>query len=404
MYITKSVASTILMGLISLLLLLAGTQVATAHVEDQSYIYLNVTETTLTGRYEAEFGDLNAVLGVDADEDGTVTEAEMQAADDRLQAYLVEHLQMSAGITSLTITPGETTYSSKNGMDYAKVSFEVTGFDSTPEAVNVTFSGMWETFGTDHEVFGLIGSNSRSGLEANEANINVIFAPDAQTQQMSLAPLPWTELISFMIIKGMWHIWLGYEHLALLIVLLIPAVLMVSQDRWVAAETLSRPLRAMATCVIAFTVAHSITFALASMGWLELRAWAVESAVALTVAFVALTLLAPRLNRALPLAVVIGGLCHGLGYTFVMNPINLEPNQMAVTLSGFNIGMLLGQIAVVLALLPVAYILRHALSRNQRLLRAGGIALLLLSLIWFEERAFDLMGPIGPMVRTLIGA
>lgn len=396
-------SNTLFRCLLAIAIVFGCTLSAAAHSPDQSYIYLDVTDTTLTGRYEAGFKDLDAVLGIDADEDGTVTEEEMRAADAAITAYLVDNLLMEAGGTDLIITPTETTYATKNGIDYAKVFFEVTGFETTPERINTTFSGMWETFGDEHEVFGLIGSNTRTGLEENEANINVIFSPETQTQDVSLSPLPWTELLWYMVVQGVWHIWLGFDHVLFLCTLLIPAVMVVVNNRWEASETLHQPLWTVLKMVTAFTLAHSITLSIAALGLISLPAWLVESIIALSIAYVALTILIPRLHKNMFWVVVIFGLFHGFGFAFVLEPINIEPNQKLLTLAGFNIGVELGQIAIVLAVFPVLYLLRNSMFYNWGVMKAGSLALIAISLIWFEERAFDLMGPILPTVRNFIG-
>jgi hypothetical protein len=111
--------------------------------------------------------------------------------------------------------------------------------------------------------------------------------------------------------------------------------------------------RRLVWTVTAFTLAHSITLALASLGWLTLRSAPVEAAIALSIVLVAAEALdrnnaRPTLAQRLPaLVAFLFGLIHGLGFAGALTEIGLPQNHLATALLTFNAGVELGQLLAV---------------------------------------------------------
>ncbi|MEM1233960.1 MAG: HupE/UreJ family protein, partial [Pseudomonadota bacterium] len=331
---------------------------ASAHSTNQSYIYFFVTETTLEGTFETEFKTLGAELDIDADGNGTVTEEEIRREQALVYAYLADNLRLADGTERLSIQPGEIDVLRKNGLRFAKLGFEVTGFEATPEALTTTFTGMWDTFGAEHEMLVLIGSNTRTGLEGNSTAIGTWFTVNDFIHEISLTGMPPLTLLGEMVEQGVLHIWLGIDHVLFLCALLIPAVMVAVAGRWQATEGLRDPLLTMIKLVTAFTIAHSITLTIAAFGFLQLPERVVEAVIAVSIAFVALSILIPRLHKHTLWVVIVFGLFHGFGYAFVLEPLVLEPNQVPLILLGFNLGVEIGQIAIIFVVFPVLFLLR----------------------------------------------
>ncbi len=111
---------------------------------------------------------------------------------------------------------------------------------------------------------------------------------------------------------------------------------------------LSPRLKPLLVQVTAFTVAHSVTLALAMLGVLTLPGSIVEPLIAASILFIAVENLGTdRLTRWRPYLVFAFGLLHGLGFAGVLNEIGLSPAHFASGLVGFNIGVEAGQLAVV---------------------------------------------------------
>jgi len=116
----------------------------------------------------------------------------------------------------------------------------------------------------------------------------------------------------------------------------------------------SLKMRPLITQVTAFTLAHTVTLALATLGIVSVPASIVEPLIALSIVFVAVeNIRGGELNTRRILVVLAFGLLHGLGFASVLGDVGLEPSNFIASLIGFNIGVEIGQLAVI----AVAFIL-----------------------------------------------
>jgi hypothetical protein len=144
--------------------------------------------------------------------------------------------------------------------------------------------------------------------------------------------------------------------------------------------------------VTGFTIGHSITLSLAALGLVRLPARLIESAIALTIAYVAAEDLANELahKKARPrwqIAMAFG-LIHGFGFARALSDLHLDRSRLLSALVGFNLGVELGQEVVVLVVAPLLWLL-YKIPRARRIAApvfAAGI--LVAALIWFVQRAF----------------
>jgi hypothetical protein len=188
--------------------------------------------------------------------------------------------------------------------------------------------------------------------------------------------------------EGALHIWSGLDHLFFLLALLLPAPLVRVGDAWSPRAGLAAAAREVLKVVTAFTVAHSLTLALATLGFVSLRARLVEVAIALSVLAAAWNNLRPFLpGRAWVMAFVFG-LVHGLGFAGALRNLALPLHARGLALLGFNVGVELGQLAIVAPLLPLLY----AASRRRAYARlgmgVGSLAIAWVAALWVVERGF----------------
>ena len=200
---------------------------------------------------------------------------------------------------------------------------------------------------------------------------------------------------------GVWHIWIGFDHILFLLSLLLPAVLMpkvlMSKVLMPAAarqgQGQSQSIKAaffdVLKVVTAFTLAHSLTLSLASLHVLSLPSRWVESAIAASVVLAALNNLWPLFRGRRPVAAFVFGLIHGFGFAGVLADLGLPQSGLLLSLLGFNVGVELGQLAIVAVFLPLAFALRKTWFYRQ-LLTTGSALIVLIAALWLVERAFDL--------------
>jgi len=181
----------------------------------------------------------------------------------------------------------------------------------------------------------------------------------------------WTEQFRRVFVLGVEHILMGYDHILFLLALLV-----VAKQFWQMVKVAS-----------AFTVAHSITLALAWYGIVDLPSRLVEGAIALSIAIVAIeNIVRQRFGHRWVLAGIFG-LIHGLGFYSVLRDLGLGQNDMALNLLAFNLGVEAGQLVIiVLFFVPIIWWSRQHWYRPST--RACSVAILLVASWWVIERVF----------------
>ena len=189
--------------------------------------------------------------------------------------------------------------------------------------------------------------------------------------------------------EGVHHIVTGYDHLLFLLCLLLPSVLRREQGHWQAVAGWRQALFPVAKTVTLFTLAHSVTLALAALGWVKLSPSFVEPAIAATIMLAALDNLRPTLLRWRGWVTFCFGLIHGFGFAGVLGELQLPPAQFGWALFQFNLGLELGQLCLVLAVVPLLFALRRNVGYVPLVLRTGSALALLMAAVWLAERTSD---------------
>ena len=180
---------------------------------------------------------------------------------------------------------------------------------------------------------------------------------------------------------GVEHIATGADHLLFLL-----GLLLLVQGHWSLLKTVS-----------AFTLGHSLTLALATLGWLPVPAALAELAIAASLFVLAVELTREpagrgRLARRPWRAAGLFGLLHGLGFAGALREVGLPPDAIPLALAGFNLGIEVGQLAFVAAALGAGWlVLRLPLRAPPGRLRAFGVYTLgTLAAYWCWVRGFAL--------------
>ena len=192
--------------------------------------------------------------------------------------------------------------------------------------------------------------------------------------------------------EGVHHIVTGYDHLLFLLCLLLPAVLVRRPGppaHWQAVATWREALLPVAKTVTLFTLAHSVTLALAALGWVRLASSFVEPAIAATIMLAAADNLRPLLLRWRGWVTFGFGLIHGFGFAGVLGELDLPAAQFGWALFQFNLGLEAGQLLLVLAVVPLLFALRQRAAYVPVVLRAGSGLALVLAAVWLVERSTD---------------
>ena len=152
---------------------------------------------------------------------------------------------------------------------------------------------------------------------------------------------------------------------------------------------LSRKFRPLILQVSVFTVAHTITLALATLGMVSAPSDWVEPIIALSIAIVALeNVFFPGYRPNRLLVVFVFGLIHGLGFAGALSAFSLDPSSLAVGLFGFNLGVEFGQIAVLLLAFGATFWIREEKTYRKYVVIPGSLMIAAAGIYWTIERSF----------------
>lgn len=175
------------------------------------------------------------------------------------------------------------------------------------------------------------------------------------------------------LLLGLEHIFTGYDHILFIISLLFGA----------------KTFRNILSLVTAFTIAHSMTLVLATLEIVQLPGRFVESAIALSIIYVALINIFNPDSKHQPWLAFAFGLIHGFGFAGILSEMRLDGTHLATSLISFNIGIEIGQIIIVSVVFPIILWLSKLSYRPAKWVIPGAsAAILILGLVWFFDRAF----------------
>jgi len=138
-----------------------------------------------------------------------------------------------------------------------------------------------------------------------------------------------------------------------------------------------------------FTVGHSVTLLAGTLGWVHVSSHLVESAIALSIAYMAAESLWVSRGKHRWVVATVFGLVHGLGFASALSGLHLAGHALVSALLGFNLGVEAGQLALIAVFGPiVAWLRRYPVVGRQYALRTGSVAIALAGAYWFVERAF----------------
>ncbi len=360
---------------------------ASAHALGEDYIFLNVREGSLDGRFEVNFQDLNKKWGMDV---GGDPQAVVDASAERVEAYIRERFAIRAGERVLPLT-----FAERKVLELPQGTFGQYFFRSesgpVPDVLQFEHNLFYEV-GKRHRGFLMIEYNEKTKRDYGREHLALIFEHKERVQDLDLTAVPQISLMRprDMIWQGILHIWIGIDHILFLLALILPAVLRREEGRWAPVAGFRPALWNILKIVTVFTVAHSLTLALAALEIVKVPSRLVESVIALSIVLVAANNIFGVVREG-SLWIILGlGLFHGLGFASVMGHLPFHMEQLAKVIIGFNIGVELGQVAIVSLAFPLLFLLRKQKLYVPLILKGGSLILAVIAAVWFVQRAFGL--------------
>ena len=363
------------------LLLVALWPTAHAHKPSDSYLTVNVKAAAIEGQWDIALRDLDFALTLDADGNGELTWGEVRARHADIAAYAREHLRVTADDKPCALDVGVQQIDEHTDGLYSVLPLALQCEAASPTRVALSYT-LFADLDPQHR--GLLN------LVARGASRTAVLGPQQATQSFELGEVNrWRQFADY-VREGTWHIWIGLDHILFLLSLLLPSVLVwqAASKQWQAVDRFKDAFVDVLKVVTAFTLAHSITLSLAALGVIELPSRWVESVIAASIIVAALNNIWPRVIGRLWMVAFGFGLIHGFGFATVLADLGLPRDALVLALVGFNVGVELGQLAIVIVFLPLAYALRRSSFYRRWVMAAGSVVIALLAGVWLLERAF----------------
>ena len=345
--------------------LVATAKPAIAHPAPYSYLDVELHEQHIEGTLNIHTIDIAHELGIE--EPSTLFDERVLASQySNIKALMAQRIALrGADGDEIALEFGEITAAPAE--DALRLSFRASG--APPPALTLDVSLF--PYDPAHQTFVNI-------YEGGELRQQFLFDADStpQTHYAGTAAGVMAVFGTF-VPSGAHHVMIGPDHVLFLIGLIL----------------LGGSLRRLAIIVTAFTIGHSITLALAATGTFAPPAWLIEPLIALSIVIVgADNLLRKEGQRDLrPFFALFFGLIHGFGFAFVLREFGLPDGNLAWSLLAFNIGVEIGQLAIVIPVaLALAWLRVRAPLATKRIVIGGSLAVILAGAYWFVDRVLNL--------------
>jgi hypothetical protein len=363
-------------------LLLCFSAAVPAHRPSDAFLTLEIDGTALTGQWEIAARDIEALIEVDSDHDRRLSWGELRGGADALAQAALASLDLSngdspcqLGVTDLLVNP-------RSDGNYAWLS--LAGHCARPP----------DRLTIRYRLLGNVDPTHRGllVLKAGADTQTAVLQPDGTARVFGIAGVDAVSTVIDYLRDGVHHIWIGTDHILFLLSLLLPSVLRYSQGRWQPVATLRAALIEVIAVVTSFTAAHSITLTLSALAIVQLPGLWVESAIAASVIAAALNNVRPVVTRR-RWALAFGfGLIHGFGFASVLGELGLPPGQRLTALLSFNLGVEIGQLAIVAGIVPLAYALRRGAFYRSGVRVGGSLMIAAFGSYWLLQRVGVLPG------------
>jgi hydrogenase/urease accessory protein HupE len=344
-----------------LVLLSASVSSVAAHALSVSYGHFSIDDGRVAAVVRIPLDDLDLLLRLDRDLDGRVSDAELAAARTALASYIDRHLRVRGDGAPLAGTLDRLVFW-RDPASFEYIEANLTFTAPRPVRAVAVESDVLVDLYPHHKMLGEFVF-ARGG-RADE----FVLEPGRPYERRVAERRAWTTAISFVRL-GIEHIFTGYDHILFLFGLLL----------------VGNGPRSLVAIVTSFTIAHSLTLAVATLGLVSPAPWTVEAAIALSIAYIGVENLFVRNPRHRWKITFVFGLVHGFGFAAVLRDMELARAGLALSLFSFNLGVEIGQVAIVSLMYPVLVLMSHT-EHRVLITRVASSVIAAVGLVWFYQR------------------
>ena len=347
-------------GFAILLLFSCLTGQALAHDISASFLDLNLEDGTLAIRYRLPVPEMDLMFLLDQNLDGRYDRGEIQQALGQLQEYVNQKLSLQINALPVLFEPQDFAVWGDE-QDHLFVDFvKALPMAEPVEQIRIE-SQLFQELISNHKTMVAIHSGQQASQYALDASNRVGLWQADHANRVA-------HFVRFLKL-GIEHIFTGYDHILFLVGLLL----------------IGSSLLEVVKIVTSFTVAHSLTLGLAVLGHADPNPTLVEVGIAFSIAYIGMeNLMKKPMTRRWHITFFFG-LVHGFGFAHILREMNLSSAQLASSLFSFNLGVELGQVAIVTLIFPMLKGIHH-LSWHHLFLKGASATVLGFGVFWFFQR------------------
>jgi hypothetical protein len=372
-------------------LLVMNASVVNAHELSSGYLTLNAgEENTYSGELLLKPDDIGQVAGLDTNGNGALTWGEIHQNQPLLERYITKVLSIRVDDSPCEINLSMPNIRSVSGDSYLVSPIQV--MCESDGTLGSHYDGIFEHSPT-HKLLVNVnladqsGSRLQSSSKSSSDNTSVtsVLDTDSRSVTFDASTTSLTALFISLVYEGVWHIFIGIDHILFLVATLLTVNLVREHKQWQKEPSTSRILKHTVILVSAFTLAHSITLTATALNFIALDSRLVELGIAISVLLTALNNIYPLIVR-LGIITFAFGLLHGMGFASVFADLNAQSNNLVLSVVAFNIGVEVGQLAIVAVLLPLLLWLRHFAFYAKTLMPLLSSIIAIIAINWTIQR------------------
>jgi hypothetical protein len=355
-----------------------------SHELSSGYLTLNQQEAgVFQGELLLKPEDIGQAANLDTNNDGKLLWSEVLANQQQAAAYIANALQIKQGsgkcrvsaaspttrsisAESLVVYPLSVSCQARNREDGSKDS----------RVISISYEGIFDISPT-HKLL--------TTVNVQDETLTSVIAEDKRILTLTPKVLSTTSQFFEMVYQGIWHIFIGLDHILFLVATLLTVNLARHQRSWKKEDKKRDIVKNTVILVSAFTLAHSITLTATALDIITLDSRWVELGIAISVMLTALNNIFPVVFR-LGFLTFAFGLLHGMGFASVFAELNAQSNSLVLSVAAFNIGVEVGQLAIVSLLLPLLVLVRNWHVYAKTIMPIASSVIAIVALNWTLQR------------------
>jgi hypothetical protein len=363
---------------------------ASAHASGENYVWINLEENGLSGRFDLPVDDIETTLGTELPEDPQERLKIVQDNAEQIQSYIRENFEFSKDGQPIAFEFGQATLS--EGAENRFIAFPF-----TTDAVSIT-----DTVDLRNDLFlswdsplyrslAVIEYDKQRSIEYPEDYAVLAFGPTKREQTLDFSNLEPVLTPGEFVWQGILHVLAGPDHVLFLLGLLMTSVLVLRPVRqWEPVEAVGPALWNAIIIVTVFAIAHSLTLTLTVLGIIQPNIQFIETLIAFSIVAVAVNNLYPIIDAGRWLLIVFFGLFHGMGFASAMSDLQFRLVEPVKILFNFNIGIEIGQLIILAIVLPILYLIRKTTAFRPWIFWGVNIFIAVVAGYWTITRALGL--------------